>query len=765
VGNFQIPIGPAPTIVSVTASDPLGCLVIATASVNPAPPIPSFTIANITGSYSITCTYPYINLDAQTTYSYNNGTLNFFWASNTSTFSTSNVVITNPGVYTVNAVDPVTNCGTTQTVSVGINTIQPLSTISPSNQVINCSVSSITNVTATVNQTVNVSQTIISPQGSSYSVTSSFMVFPPGTVGTFTHCALNEVNGCQTCKQFTVQSNQGFPTFGLTSPENYTLGCTTRSVATINIINGSATGTNQVPNGGPVSYTILGPPTSTFVPPTGNLSGNSSYTVNVPGTWTIVVRDNTNFCESRVYQSILQNTVTPDISVAVPQRILDCNTPKVTAVAQSTTPGVGFLWSFPGTPGNQPGDTITIFSNTTALTSSVIANYTLTNTDLSSTCKSTTVIPMFQSLYVPKAGVTNGGVSAISCKVNSLVLTNQSSSTIPPSTGFSNGFPVVGFLWKGPTPQIEESNVSTYNAYTPGSYTMIVKDMNNGCTSFTTISIADERDYPVISAGTPTRVLDCAAKFAVLNPTVSPPQAPSTFGDLTYAWTTEVSEANLDGQDKLELHPGKPGEYILRVLNTRNGCPSEISMTVVNGTLTPSFEVDQTSGIAPLTVNFKNNSTSSLGKTGISSVWSFGNGKLSNMPNSTKDTTMLYTQPGSYTVTLFVNKGQCLESTRKVINVEVPSKLIVPNIFTPNGDHINDLFHLQTTNLSSITAVIFDRWGNVVYELTSSTGNIAWDGKNQKGMDVAEGVYFYTIKATGKDGEEYNKTGNVTLTR
>ena len=114
---------------------------------------------------------------------------------------------------------------------------------------------------------------------------------------------------------------------------------------------------------------------------------------------------------------------------------------------------------------------------------------------------------------------------------------------------------------------------------------------------------------------------------------------------------------------------------------------------------------------------------------------------------------------------MYAIKGTCKDTTVKVITVDIPSKLEIPNVFTPNGDGSNDVFFLKVANLSEISATIFDRWGNKVYEVTSNTGNIAWDGKNQEGKEAAVGTYFYIIKATGKDGQAYDKKGNVSLYR
>lgn len=129
------------------------------------------------------------------------------------------------------------------------------------------------------------------------------------------------------------------------------------------------------------------------------------------------------------------------------------------------------------------------------------------------------------------------------------------------------------------------------------------------------------------------------------------------------------------------------------------------------------------------------------------------------------NTSSTFTAPGTYTVMLLTTKGNCVDTTYNIVKVDMPSKLEVPNIFTPNGDGSNDVFFLKTANIGEISAIIHDRWGNKVYETISKTGNIAWDGKNFNGKDCAAGVYFYIITGKGNDDKEYKAKGNVTLMR
>ncbi|MCC6701042.1 MAG: gliding motility-associated C-terminal domain-containing protein [Fluviicola sp.] len=79
---------------------------------------------------------------------------------------------------------------------------------------------------------------------------------------------------------------------------------------------------------------------------------------------------------------------------------------------------------------------------------------------------------------------------------------------------------------------------------------------------------------------------------------------------------------------------------------------------------------------------------------------------------------------------------------------------IIPNVFTPNGDGVNDEYRIDSTDNISLFQII-NRWGNVVYSWSS--GVLNWDGK-----DVSEGVYFYRIQYISCS-EELTKTGHITL--
>lgn len=79
------------------------------------------------------------------------------------------------------------------------------------------------------------------------------------------------------------------------------------------------------------------------------------------------------------------------------------------------------------------------------------------------------------------------------------------------------------------------------------------------------------------------------------------------------------------------------------------------------------------------------------------------------------------------------------------ISAQTPPKEI-PNIFTPNGDGKNDLFELESTE--SLTLHIFNRSGNLVYKAEGKS--ISWDGNDERGYSIADGVYYYTLSDPAK---------------
>lgn len=118
--------------------------------------------------------------------------------------------------------------------------------------------------------------------------------------------------------------------------------------------------------------------------------------------------------------------------------------------------------------------------------------------------------------------------------------------------------------------------------------------------------------------------------------------------------------------------------------------------------------------------------------------------------------------PGMYYATVTINNCANTDS----VYVENDCYVTIPNVFTPNGDGINDYFfprQLLARGLTSFQMNIYNRWGQQIFESTSLDG-AGWDGR-LNGVPQPVGVYVYTIEVTFKDGQRENHKGNVTLMR
>ena len=337
------------------------------------------------------------------------------------------------------------------------------------------------------------------------------------------------------------------------------------------------------------------------------------------------------------------------------------------------------------------------------------------------------------------------------------MLTNISISQIVPNGPIlPPSQPVIGYYWQGPSPQDPLPLSTTYIAGISGVYTLTAKDLNNGCVATATQTIDDYRDYPVVAFSSPSVALDCGTAISLRS------NGPYKAEEIP-KWTTPGASGNTNSYTLTNVTI--PGTYTLTISNSKNGCVTSNTVATTKGVINANFAIDRKEGFVPMEINLVNNSSTSASTVDIKSNWNLGNGTYSTTAQTSVGVTSKYTAPGTYSIALTVGKLGCLDTMVQFIKVKMRSSLTVPNIFSPNGDGANDVYFLNATNMSEITFTVHDRWGHLIYELTGRTGNVLWDGKTQIGTEAAEGVYFYTLKATGIDGDEYDQTGTITLVR
>jgi gliding motility-associated-like protein len=118
----------------------------------------------------------------------------------------------------------------------------------------------------------------------------------------------------------------------------------------------------------------------------------------------------------------------------------------------------------------------------------------------------------------------------------------------------------------------------------------------------------------------------------------------------------------------------------------------------------------------------------------------------------------------TYVVTVIDSSG-CEAIDSVVIDVNLHDSItILPNVFTPNNDGINDCLSLEKVgNFKSVHLTIFNRWGNIVYETNHS--NACWDGTNKTNLPVDEGVYYFVLTGVSSCNNPVKQTGTLHLIR
>lgn len=112
-----------------------------------------------------------------------------------------------------------------------------------------------------------------------------------------------------------------------------------------------------------------------------------------------------------------------------------------------------------------------------------------------------------------------------------------------------------------------------------------------------------------------------------------------------------------------------------------------------------------------------------------------------------------------FTVDLTDSLG-CIASDE--LTVFVTSNVYAPNAFTPNGDGKNELFFLKTFNIVDFNLLIFNRWGELIFQTNDKTQG--WNGY-YKGILSENDLYIWKAKYTSTTGERGSKVGTVTLVR
>jgi gliding motility-associated-like protein len=599
---------------------------------------------------------------------------------------------------------------------------------------------SVSNPTATVANTSTYTLTVSDANGcrDSATVTVTFNAKPVVKAGTLTStCTGGSVNlqasGAATYSwspsaglSSTTISN---PTASPAATTQYTVtgtdskGCVNSDTVTVAIgsnLTIKITKDSTICQGAAITLNASGATNYSWTPATGLSSTTLPNPIANPGTTqTYTVTGTTGSGCTGSNKMTLTVNATPGANSGPNQTLCAGSSVNLAATGNGTyswSPATGLSSTTVANPTANPGSTTT---------------YTLTVTGSNSCTSGATVVVTVNQLPV----VSASGPSACAGSVVLLQATGASSYTWSPSTGLSST--------TIPNP------VASLGS-TPVTYTVTGTDANN-CTASSTVTIVPiALPRVALLFNDSVKCVPRCINFSSFDSSGTCVSSLFSFGDGTSAASATISHCYTTG-----------GLYTVSyACKDANGCVGKTQdtlrvLSVPVASFTSGGPLIEYNGSKPDSVCVTNTSAGT-----VSWAWNFGNGNISGLQ---QPPCISYADSGSYCIRLRViaNNG-CSDSTTQCIHLERRADVVyvVPNVFSPNGDGINDVFQIRNSGLKSMNCLIYDRWGKKLYEITSPSGS--WDGKSGNSR-MSDGVYYYVLSLQTVYGSSKTLTGFVQL--
>ncbi|MCI5083630.1 MAG: gliding motility-associated C-terminal domain-containing protein, partial [Saprospiraceae bacterium] len=304
----------------------------------------------------------------------------------------------------------------------------------------------------------------------------------------------------------------------------------------------------------------------------GTSQGNYSYTwtgpgidanneneyqpiVDQEGTYTLVVEDLDFGCISTMEEVLVEDVrYEPVIELAVAE-ILDCDTESTEINSNGSTSGASIVYEWY----NESGDLV---SNDLNYLADEPGTYTLVIIDELTSCTNSSMIEVEQDISEPV--VDAGDEQGIDC--------DTPEATLDGSDSQSGANIVYEWFSESGTGIVGDNTQPVITVNEAGSYTLIVTNQSNGCTSEQSVAVNGDFEPPIANAGA-DQTLDCFSTLVTLDGSAS------TIGsNISYTWTddngTEIST-------NASLEVDNEGTYQLTVLNNENGCTAQDEVIVL----------------------------------------------------------------------------------------------------------------------------------------------------------------------------------------
>lgn len=535
--------------------------------------------------------------------------------------------------------------------------------------------------------------------------------------GVYTLTLLNQTNGCTASATVAVTSDTTAPVAGILPGGE--ISCL-QAVVTLDGSSSSA--------GVGIGYL--------WTTTDGNIiSGQttSSSQVDAPGQYTLTITDLQNGCTAQATVAVIGNLSVPQVGIELPG-LLTCKDTVLVLDASASSTGSDFLYQWTTLNGSISGSS-TLLSPTVASP----GDYTLQVTNQLNGCSATATATVFQNTTPP--GADAGPDMAITCKEMQIALAGSSPTL---NTTFSWTTQDGHFLF--------DTNTTMPGVDAPGTYTLVVTDPMNGCTS---------ADQTLVTTELPEDF-----NFEKEDPFCEGDKGSILFTEVLGG--TKPFRYSIDGgisYSELPLFENlEPGGYSLAVQDA-GGC--KLSKEVE---LSPLYEIVLT--LEPevtisLGESYSLNPQTSIPLADLAEIsWTPAVGL------DCTDCLRTAAQPAentSYTLEIADQHG-CQASATILIKVLRTMDIYVPNAFSPDGDGINDVFLLfsKPRLVSNVVSLkIFTRWGELVFSADNfhpQDPAYGWDG-TAGGKPLDAGTYTWLAVVELLNNERVTLRGDVALIR
>ncbi|MEO6037747.1 MAG: hypothetical protein ABIQ93_04980, partial [Saprospiraceae bacterium] len=451
--------------------------------------------------------------------------------------------------------------------------------------------------------------------------------------GLYTLTVTNTTNGCTATSNVQITKAADVPTAIVNTPG--TLTCATQSLT----LSGSGSS-----NGATFTYLWTSPDGGNVV------SGDTTLNpiVNQPGTYFLAVTNTSNNCVSNSSAVVDEDVAAPVIDAGL-SPTLTCTAPSLSLQGDVSSNGsFTYLWSA------QNGGNIVSGNTSLSPVINAAGTYILTVTNTQNGCTSTASVPALVNQTLPLSTIQQP--ATLTCTVKTVELNAAGSA----ATGnlVYNWTTDVGHFVGQPAGLLA-------NADQTGTYTLLITDLDNGCTSTATTTVDQDVVPPTAVAGN-NGLLTCDVTSLELNGDGS-----SQNGSYFYEWSTQTGQI-LVGANSLNPTIVAGGIYALVVVNELNGCTDTDEALVTVDTVHPSVAIVSPGLITCTQPQVTINGSGSQGGVNITYAWiTTGNGHIVSGQNSKQ---LVVDAPGEYTLLVLNSTNGCSSTA----STQVDDNIVLP---------------------------------------------------------------------------------------